>query len=76
MDKNKCPIFIFKKKFQKIFFKIFCVFILRYYLTNTKQLAYNTNVTKSDAEHKEKLEKTRFFGHFSIFFGFFTISKK
>ena len=68
MDKNKCPIFIFKKKFQKIFFKIFCVFILMYYLTNTKHLAYNINVTKSVAEHKEKQEKTRFFGLFSIFF--------
>ena len=34
----------------------FCVFILRYKLENTKHIAYNINVTKSAAEHKEKCD--------------------
>jgi hypothetical protein len=44
----------------------FCVFILRHNLVNTKHFVYNINVRKSATEHKEKLEKPRFFGHFPI----------
>ena len=45
----------------------FCVFILIHNLVNTKHFVYDINVRKSATEHKEKLEKPRFFGHFSDF---------
>ena len=42
----------------------FCVFILRYKIILYDHFAYNINVIKNATEHKEKLEKPRFFGHF------------
>ena len=45
----------------------FCVFILRYKIIIYEHFVYDINVRKSAAEHKEKLEKPRFFGHFSDF---------
>ena len=67
MDKNKCPIFIFKKKFKIFFFMFFCVFILRYDLKNTKHIVYNTNVRKSVAEHKGKCKFLEIFPFFLDF---------
>jgi len=45
----------------------FCVFILIHNFVNTKHIVYNINVIKNATDHKEKLEKPRFFGHFSDF---------
>jgi len=59
--------FHFLKKVLNIFFHVFCVFILRHKMNIYEHIMYNINVIKNATDHKEKLEKPRFFGHFSDF---------
>ena len=68
MDKNKCPIFILKKKFQKM--KI--VFFLTFFLDQKSRFSYDEwwhdFVRKWSWHHKLFFEKNIFFPIFSTFF--------
>ena len=68
MDKNKCPIFIFKKEFQKTKSLFFYVFFWDIFFTFYYGKWLHDFVRKRSRDHKLFSEKNAFFPIFPTFF--------